>query len=246
MTWDAAAEAARLAELQRLAFGRASSPAEAQQAAAAAQELQQLLADREARAATTTDGDAGSSDDPAATDHATRPRPWWRRPPALAGALAVALVLGSAIVAAFAPPGPPAAFSVFDGAPDEAESALAEQLTQLGVPADELRVVAQVQEVRLVAFRAPAGTAALLAPSGGSVTGPFLPLSTEEARDAEQDVCLMILDRGRAGATTCSTVDDFVAKGLIVTSRGDGVFQDSDHQGTWRVDGSADIEQLTS
>ena len=44
MTRDAAAEAARIAELQRLAYGRASTPAEAAHARAAAQELRELLA----------------------------------------------------------------------------------------------------------------------------------------------------------------------------------------------------------
>lgn len=266
MTRDAAAEAARIAELERLAYGRASTPAEAAQSEAAARELQQLLAaraaaehpapadDRAAHPAAHTERSADdTTDDPTDDeDDETALRPWWRRPPALVGALALAIVGGAALIGAIAPPGPPAAFAVFERAPDEAELALTGRLQQLNAPVDGLRIIDRSAAAELVAFRAPAGTAQRLAAAAASREGePFLPLTDdsrfgengEPVRDPEApDVCLMVVDRGLPSGTSCATLDAFRASGLEVEGR-DAV-SGAEYLGSWTADGAVRIEPL--
>ncbi|WP_168915978.1 hypothetical protein [Microcella flavibacter] len=264
MTRDADAEASRIAELERLAYGRASTPAEAAQSEAAAQERQQLLAARaaaehpaaaddrathpETQAADGVDDTTEAESDAEADD--TAPRPWWRRPPALAGALALAIVGGAGLVGAIAPPGPPAAFAVFERAPDEAELALTGRLQQLSAPVDGLRIVERAAAAELVVFRAPAGTARQLAAAAGE-GDPFLPLTDgsrfgengEPVRDrAAQDVCLMIVDRGLPSGTSCATLDGFRERGLEVVGR-DAVSGEP-YRGSWRADGTAALDPL--
>lgn len=263
MTRDAEAQAARIAELERLAYGRASTPAEAAQSEAAAQELQQLLAARAAAEHPAPDDDRGA--DPAAhagtdaddatgdqdvEDDDTAPRPWWRRPPALVGALALAIVGGAGLVGAIAPPGPPTAFAVFERAPDAAELALTGRLQQLSAPVDGLRIIERAAAAELVAFRAPAGTARQLAAAAGE-GDPFLPLTDgsrfgengEPVRDrAAQDVCLMIVDRGLPSGTSCATLNGFRERGLEVEGR-DAVSGEP-YRGSWQADGTAALDPL--
>lgn len=260
MTRDADAEASRIAGLERLAYGRASTPAEAAQSEAAAQELQQLLAARAAAEHPAPDDDRGA--DPAAhaetdpddatgdEEDDTTARPWWRRPPALVGALALAIVGGAGLVGAIAPPGPPAAFAVFERAPDAAELALTGRLQQLSAPVDGLRIVERSAAAELVVFRAPAGTARQLAAAAGE-GDPFLPLTDgsrfgengEPVRDpAAQDVCLMIVDRGLPSGTSCATLDGFRERGLEVVGR-DAVSGEP-YRGSWRADGTAALDPL--
>lgn len=262
MTRDADAEASRIAELERLAYGRASTPAEAAQSEAAAQELQQLLAaraaaehpapddDRDAHPASPAEADVEHDDAADDEDDHTAPRPWWRRPPALAGALALAIVGGAGLVGAIAPPGPPAAFAVFERAPDAAELALTGRLQQLSAPVDGLRIVERAAAAELVVFRAPAGTARQLAAAAGE-GDPFLPLTDgsrfgengEPVRDrAAQDVCLMIVDRGLPSGTSCATLDGFRERGLEVVGR-DAVSGEP-YRGSWRADGTAALDPL--
>jgi hypothetical protein len=267
MTRDAAAEAARIAELQRLAYGRASTPAEAARAEAAAQELQQLLAARAAaehpapvddRAATPpadADGavapdDADASIDSDEEDDDAGPRPWWQRPPALVGALAAAIVGGGALLGVLTPSGPPAALVVFDRAPDAAELALTGRFQQLGAPVNGLRIIGDAGAAELVAFRAPTGTAQQLA-DASRAGEPFLPFQDESRfgengepvrETTEQDVCLMVVDRGLPSGTSCASVDDFGERGLEVEGR--DALSGAPYRGSWLADGSVAFEPL--
>ncbi|WAB81479.1 hypothetical protein OVN18_00150 [Microcella daejeonensis] len=264
MTRDAAAESARIAELQRLAYGRASTPAEAARAEAAALELQQLLAARAAAEHPTPTDDraaappadahradaADVTDVTDAPDDDAGPRPWWQRLPALVGALAAAIVGGGALLGVLTPSGPPAALVVFDRAPDAAELALTGRFQQLGAPVDGLRIIGDAGAAELVAFRAPTGTAQQLADAAGAGE-PSLPLVDESRfgengepvrESAEQDVCLMVVDRGLPSGTSCASVGDFVERGLEVEGR--DALSGAPYRGSWLADGSVTFEPL--
>lgn len=204
------------AELERLAFGRPTTDAEARTAAAAVRELDRRAAEHTSRAGLDADTvvvamparEAGS-------------RPWWRRVSTIVAASALLLIVSTSIVPLLnASPADSSSLAIFGREPSAEELDLRAQLQREGLRLSATpRVIAERGDTRVVAFRFV-------------TTAP-----TERSRN---EVCVLLIDERVLGLPACVVHATFVRDGLQATLSG----ASSRFVVTWGPTGTAAVSVL--
>ena len=236
-------ELARLSdrELERLAYGRASTPDDQARAVAAGEELARRADQRarDARLAAERSRELDASP-LASTAEVNANRPWWRRPLALVAAGILVLgAMGAAAVAVLAAlHAPPPAFAIFERDPVDQEVELRPTLRSGGhLSPTGPRVLAEAEYGTVVAWLPrPAGTVRQTLDDG------ITPV------DGPRQVCVGVIENDPVARELvvsewrCSAVSAFAEDGLSLTLTGLGGTYDI----AWSPEGVVQLDAFVS